>query len=180
MRVVEVVGSAAGGVEFLREGLVAPLVEQGYRVAVTLTPTAASWLDHSGEIGRLEALTGLPVRSEARLPGAPRPHPKVDAYAVVPASANTIAKLALGIGDNQALTTLCESVATTPMLVFPRVNAAHARQPAWPSHLDLLRSAGVELLYGDHVWPLNEPRTAEVARPLPWHKILYAVEQLVQ
>ena len=120
------------------------------------------------------------MRSEGRLPGEPRPHPKVDAYAVVPASANTVAKLALGIGDNQALTILCESIATIPTLVFPRVNAAHACQPAWPSHLELLRSAGVHLLYGDHIWPLHEPRTAEDARPLPWPAILEAVQQLVR
>ena len=68
-------------------------------------------------------------------------------------TANSIAKLALGIADNQALTVLCECVATVPMIIFPRVNAAHARQPAWNDHLDRLRSVGVELIYGEHVWP---------------------------
>lgn len=179
MSVIGVVGTGAGGLEQLREGLVIPLLENGHQVAVTLTPTAGTWLDHTGERKRLEAISGLPVRVEPRLPGVPRPHPKVDVYAVVPASANTVAKLALGIGDNQALATLCESVASTPMLVFPRVNAAHARQPAWSSHLELLRRAGVHLLYGDDIWPLHEPRTAEDARPLPWAEILQRVEQLV-
>jgi hypothetical protein len=46
-------------------------------------------------------------------------------------TANSVAKLALGIADNQALTVLCECVATVPMIIFPRINAAHARQPAW-------------------------------------------------
>jgi hypothetical protein len=32
------------------------------------------------------------------------------------------------------------------MIIFPRINAAHARQPAWTDHLDRLRSAGVELI----------------------------------
>jgi phosphopantothenoylcysteine synthetase/decarboxylase len=75
-------------------------------------------------------------------------------------TANSVAKLALGIADNQALTVLCECVATVPMIIFPRVNAAHARQPAWTDHLDRLRSVGVELIYGEHVWPLAEARTA--------------------
>jgi len=177
--VIGVVASSAGGVEDLRTGLVEPLLERGHRVAVTLTPTAARWLDHIGETSKLATITGMPVRSEPRLPDVPRPHPKIDAFAVVPATANTVAKLALGIADNQALTVLCESAATTPMLVFPRVNAAHARQPAWRSHLDLLRGAGVQLVYGEDVWPLREPRTSGDARPLPWSDLLLAVEQLL-
>jgi hypothetical protein len=52
----------------------------------------------------------------------------------------------------------------------------HARQPAWNDHLDRLRSAGVELIYGEHVWPLVEPRTAG-PRELPWAAILSAVKQ---
>ncbi|MEU0091840.1 flavoprotein [Kribbella sp. NPDC006257] len=128
--IVGVVASGAGGVEQLRVGLVERLVALGYTVAVTLTPTAGWWLENVGEVGKLEVVTGLPVRSEPRMPGEPRPHPKADAYAVVPASANTVAKLALGIGDNQAMSVLCESVGSVPMVVFPRVNAAHARHPA--------------------------------------------------
>ena len=61
------------------------------------------------------------------------------------------------------------------MIIFPRINAAHARQPAWSSHLDALRSAGVELIYGDHVWPA---RTAG-PRELPWGEILSAVKRYV-
>jgi phosphopantothenoylcysteine synthetase/decarboxylase len=119
------------------------------------------------------------VRSEPRLSGTPRPHPKIDAFAVVPATANTVAKLALGIGENQALTVLCDSIGTTPMFAFPRMNAAHARQRSWQSDLALLRAAGVQLMYGEDVWPLREPR-AEDGRPLPWKAILLAVEQLVR
>ena len=48
-------------------------------------------------------------------------------------TANSVAKLALGIADNQALTVLCENVGHRPMIIFPRINAAHARQPAWPT-----------------------------------------------
>jgi len=172
---VGVVGCAAGGVEELREGLVVPLLERGYRVAVTLTPTAAAWLEESGERARLEAATGLPVRSVPRLPGEARPHPKVDVYVVAPATANMVAKLALGISDNQALTQVNESMSVVPIVVFPRVNAAHARHPAWEGHLAALRSAGVVLIYGDDVWPLFEPRTGAPGRRLPWGAIMQAV-----
>jgi len=175
-KVVGVVASSAGGVEDLRTGLVEPLLEAGHRVAVTLTPTAARWLDHLGETTKLADVTGLPVRSEARLLGSSSPHPQVDVYAVAPATANLVAKLALGVADNQALTVLCEGIAGTPMVVFPRVNAAHARHPAWANHLATLRSVGVELVYGEDVWPLREPRAAGPSRPLPWTEIRRRVE----
>ena len=151
---IAVVAASAGGVETLREGLIEPLLAEGHQVAVTLTPTAATWLDAIDERRRIEAVTGLPVRSTPRLPSDPKPHPKSDVLIGAPLTANSVAKLALGIADNQALTVLCECVATVPMIIFPRVNAAHARQPAWTTHLERLRSVGVELIYGEHVWPL--------------------------
>lgn len=127
-----VVGCAADGVQSLRTGLVEPALRDGWRVGVTLTPAAARWLEPFGELPRLEASTGLPVRSSPRLPDEDRPHPPATCYVVAPATANTVAKLALGIGDNQALTQVCEAIGTdgVRIVVFPRVNAAHARHPA--------------------------------------------------
>jgi hypothetical protein len=104
----------------------------------------------------------------------------VDCYAVAPASANTVAKLALGVSDNQALTQVNEAIGTLdlPVVVFPRVNAAHARHPSWQAHLAALRQAGVHLVYGDDVWPLYEPRHAG-PRQLPWSAVLNAVNAAV-
>ncbi len=113
------------------------------------------------------------------MPGDARPHPPVDCYVVAPASANMVAKLALGIMDNQALTQVGEAIGThgLPVVVFPRVNAAHARHPAWKQHLAALREAGVSLVYGPDVWPLYEPREAAPGRGLPWSAILAAANQ---
>lgn len=179
-RAVGVVGCAAGGLEDLRPCLVEPLMSQGWQVGVTLTPTAETWLRASGELGRLEDATGLPVRSTPLLPGEDRPHPPVSCYVVAPASANFVAKLALGIADNQALTQVGEALGTTGLdvVLFPRVNAAHARHPSWESHLEKLSKVGVYLVYGDDVWPLHEPRSAP-AKALPWHAILEVVARLV-
>jgi len=177
MAVVSVIGCAAGGLEHLPDSLVAPLMDRGHRVSVTLTPAAARWLRADGGVARLESLTGLEVRSEPRLPSAPRPHPEPDVIVAAPASANTVAKLALGIADNQALTVLCENLAVKPMVVFPRVNAAHARHPAWPGHIDALNAAGVHLVYGEHVWPLAEPREASPSRGLPWQAIIETIDK---
>lgn len=174
------IGTASGGLGSLRTRLVEPLITEGWRVAITLTPTAGTWLRASGELDRLEQLTGLPVRVHPRLPGEARPHPRVDGYAVVPASANTVAKLALGIADNQALTCVGEALGILglPVVIFPSVNAAHARHPAWGAHIDALRRAGAELIYGDDVWPLHEPRSAP-GRELPWQVILNRIKAVV-
>ena len=180
-KVLGVVGSSAGGIEDLRTGLVVPALERGWTVAVTLTPTAGQWLRASGETAQLEGLTGLPVRSESRLPGDSRPHPPVDCYVVAPASANTVAKLALGISDNQALTQVNEAIGTQdlPVVVWPRVNAAHARHPAWEGHIQALHDSGVRLIYGDEVWPLAEPRAGMPGRRYPWEAVLEEASKAV-
>lgn len=168
--------SAAGGAERIRERFVVPAMRAGWTVAVTVTPTAATWLRSLDEFDKLEELTGHVVRAEPRMPGEQSPHPTVDVYAVVPATANTVAKLALGIADNQMLTAACEAIGAreVPVVVFPRINAAHARHPMWQQHIDALRRAGVRLVYGDDVWPLHEPRSAP-GKDLPWPALLQAV-----
>jgi hypothetical protein len=179
--VLGLVGSAAGGLEEILPKLVEPMLERGWRVAVTLTPTAATWLDATGDIEKIEQVTGLPVRVKPRLPGEDSPHPKIDCYAVVPATSNTVGKLALGLADNQALTQVCEAIGggTIPVVVFPRINAAHARQPSWSSHVDALARVGVHLVMGEDVWPLHEPRSAP-GKQLPWDAIIDAIVSAAQ
>lgn len=172
--------SAAGGAEEVRSKLVEPALARGWRVAVTLTPTAATWLD-DWERRKIEQLTGLPCRAAPRKPTEKSPHPPIDCYLVCPASANTVAKMALGLADNQALTTVCEAIGaqSAPVVVFPRINAAHTRQPAWNSHVEGLRGAGVHLLMGDDYWPLHEPRSAP-DKDLPWTRVLDGVDGIVK
>ncbi|MGW3964139.1 flavoprotein [Amycolatopsis sp. NPDC005003] len=179
-RVLGLVGSGAGGVEDLVPRLIKPAQQDGWTVAVTLTPTAGRWLAESGGLAEIEEVTGYPVRVEPRSPSGTSPHPAPDVYLVAPASANMVAKLALGIADNQALTQVNEAIGTRnlPVVVFPRVNAAHARHPSWDMHIEALRRAGVHLVYGDDVWPLHEPRSAP-GRELPWSAVLDAVNTAV-
>jgi hypothetical protein len=179
-RTLGLVCCSAGGVEAVRRELIEPMIADGWTVAVTATPTAARWLKECGELSEIEAATGFPLRYEPRLPGEESPHPPVDCYAVVPATANTVAKLALAIADNQALTQVCEAIGAgrPPVIVFPRINAAHAAHPAWDQHVAALTKAGVHLVYGDDVWPLHQPRSAP-GRQLPWRTIRDAIEHAV-
>jgi len=117
---IAVIAAGAGGVETLRSGLIEPLLAEGHTVAITLTPTAGEWLRALGEVTRLEALTGLSVRDRSRLPGEPSPHPLIDVYVAAPMTANSTAKVALGIADNQAVTVLNENIGRdAPMILFP-------------------------------------------------------------
>jgi flavoprotein len=179
-RILGLVGSGAGGVGELLPRLIRPAQDAGWTVAVTLTPTAARWLGESGALAEIEQASGFAVRVDPRSPTERSPHPQVDCYLVAPASANMVAKLALGVYDNQALTQVNEAIGTRdlPVVVFPRVNAAHARHPSWDGHLAALRRAGVHLVYGDDVWPLHEPRSA-TGRELPWSTVLDAVNAAV-
>jgi hypothetical protein len=129
-RVLGLVASSCGGLDsWFVNDIAVPAAERGWRLAVTLTPTAARWLGSLGALDQLRAVTDLEVRSDSRLPGQPRPHPDPEVFLFAPASANSVAKLALGIADNQALTLLGDVLGS----------------PAWQGHLDMLTSAGVRL-----------------------------------
>jgi hypothetical protein len=145
-RLLLLVASGAAGVEHrLRVELAEPAVRRGWRLAVTLTPTAGRWLDAAGELARLRELTDLPVRFSARLPTEPKPYRTPDACLFAPATANSIAKLALGICDNQALTQVCEAIGTpgVSVLLRPQAGEPFRVHPAWSGHLATLRAAGV-------------------------------------
>ncbi len=152
------VAASCGGVETrLCAELAAPAVERGWRLAVTLTPTAAHWLAATGELDRLRALSDLEVRSEPRRPGQPRPHPDPEVFLFAPATAGSVAKLALGIADNQALTVLGDAVGEhgVTIVVGYQVRDSRFRHPAWRGHLDALAAAGVRA----RRLPVDEPWT---------------------
>ncbi|MEU5696252.1 flavoprotein [Actinosynnema sp. NPDC020468] len=146
MKVLALVASGAGGVEhWFRTGLAEPLARDGWRLAVTLTPTVARWL--ADEVPALSALTDLPVRWTSRLPTEPKPHPPADAFVFAPATANSVAKLALGVADNQALTVLCEALGRrAPLVVMPQANDDQRAHPAFSSHLAVLRGGGARIV----------------------------------
>ena len=155
MRDLGLVASSCGGLDTrFRAEIAEPATARGWRLAITLTPTAARWLEAADEIGKLAALTDLPVRSESRLPGEPRPHPDPDVFLFAPASANSIAKLALGIADNQALTVLGDVLGApaVTIVVAYRVSDERGGHPAWQRHLDTLSGAGVRLLGLGESW----------------------------
>ncbi|WP_103354781.1 flavoprotein [Amycolatopsis sp. CA-128772] len=148
MRDLGLVACSCGGLDarFAAE-LARPAAERGWRPAITLTPTAHRWLTSTGTLDAVAAATDLPVRSEPRLPGEPRPHPDPSVFLFAPASANSVAKLALGIADNQALTVLGDVLGAPgiTVVVAYQIQDTRAHHPAWQRHLDTLEGAGVTL-----------------------------------
>ncbi|WP_103336054.1 flavoprotein [Amycolatopsis sp. CA-126428] len=148
MRDLGLVASSCGGldVRFAAE-LARPAAERGWRPAITLTPTAHRWLESAGGLDELAACTDLPIRSVSRLPGEPRPHPDPSVFLFAPASANSVAKLALGIADNQALTVLGDVLGAPgiTVVVAYQIQDTRKHHPAWQRHLDTLAGAGVTL-----------------------------------
>ncbi|MNK81566.1 Coenzyme A biosynthesis bifunctional protein CoaBC [compost metagenome] len=68
----------------------------------------------------------------------------MDLAAVVPATANTIAKAALGLADDLLSTTLL--ALRCPLLVAPAMNTAMWEHPATQENLRILASRGVEIV----------------------------------
>jgi phosphopantothenoylcysteine synthetase/decarboxylase len=115
----------------------------GWDACLICTPTAARWLS----VDELASSTGHPVRSQYKLPGEPDVLPPPDAILVAPATANTIAKWALGISDNLALGLITEALGLPiPVAVVPSLSEAQAAHPAHAGHLATLRGAGVSVL----------------------------------
>lgn len=147
-RELGLVVSACGGMpQRLVKDVAEPAARAGWRLAITLTPTAWSWLSAAGGLDGLRSLTDLEVRCASRMPDEPRPHPDPEVFLFAPASASSVAKLALGLADNQALTVLGDvlGVPGTTMVVAYQVRDTRKYHPAWQGHLDALTSAGVRL-----------------------------------
>jgi phosphopantothenoylcysteine synthetase/decarboxylase len=124
-----------------------PFVEQlrsdGWTVCVVSTPSGMKFLDAD----RLAELTGFPVRHDYKQPDEPDVLPPADAFAVAPATFNTVNKWAHGISDTLALGLLNEAVGLArPIVAAPWPNSALARHPVFVRSIADLRSWGVTVL----------------------------------
>jgi phosphopantothenoylcysteine decarboxylase / phosphopantothenate---cysteine ligase len=130
----------------------------GHSVRVIQTPSSLNFVGRA----TFEGVTGAPVlveefeRDPARgaFPGEPAPdHDPIshlelvrrcNVLAVVPASANTIAKLAAGLADN--LLTSAALASTAPLVVAPAMNDRMYAHPATQGNLETLRLRGARIV----------------------------------
>ncbi|MCC5814132.1 MAG: phosphopantothenoylcysteine decarboxylase [Leptospira sp.] len=122
--------------------LVRNLVKSGYTVRVIMTSNATEFI---GKI-TFEALTGKPVLIDEYESGMPHIESKtgISVMAVVPATANIIAKFANGIADDLVTSTYLAMQA--PVLIAPAMNPGMWNHPATKRNIDRLKEDGVSIL----------------------------------
>ncbi len=183
-------GVTGGIAAYKAAELVRLATKAGHSVRVVQTPASLEFVGKA----TFEAITGAPVllteweRDPARgaYPGDPEPSHsaishlelvrRADVYAIAPASANTLAKLAAGMADN--LLTSAALASPAPLLVAPAMNDRMWNHPATQANLQLLRDRGVAVV---------PPEVGSLASKGEWGSgrladpahILAAIEQLL-
>src|SRR5919197_3156482 len=134
------------------------LIKAGHSVRVVQTESSRNFVGKA----TFEGITGAPVLvdefaldpARGAYPGDPTPEHdpishlelvrRADAYAIVPATANTIAKLAAGLADN--MLTSAALASTAPLLIAPAMNDKMFEHPATQANLAKLAERGARIV----------------------------------
>ena len=125
--------------------VVSALTKQGHQVQCILSASAQQFITPLV----LETLSGRPVKSDlfgADISGTEHIDLArwADVFVVAPATANVLAKLALGLADD--LLTTVALATKAPMLIAPAMNTVMWEHPATQAHLQTLQQRGVGLV----------------------------------
>jgi phosphopantothenoylcysteine decarboxylase / phosphopantothenate---cysteine ligase len=152
------VGVTGGISAYKAVELVRLAIKAGHSVRVVQTPASLRFVGKA----TFEGITGAPVLvdefepdpARGAFPGDPAPDHaaishlelvrRADVYAVVPASANTIAKLAHGIADN--LLTSAALASPASLVVAPAMNDRMYEHAATQANLDTLAARGARIV----------------------------------
>lgn len=132
------------------------LTELGLEVKVLMTPAAQKFITPL----TLQVLSKHPVGLDVLLEDDPKRIEHIDIgketdlFLVAPASANTIAKLAMGLADNMVTSTALALPTTTKKILAPAMNTKMLEHPATQRNLDILKSYGYQII---------QPREATLA-----------------
>jgi len=146
------IGVTGGIAAYKTAYLVSRLVQQRARVTVVMTAAARRFVGTA----TFAALTGQPVATDVF---AEHSHPlgphielaeRAELMCVAPATADILARLALGLADD-LLTTLALSV-HCPLLVAPAMNSQMWAKPAVQRHVATLRADGVTVIDPQFGW----------------------------
>lgn len=131
---------------FKAAALISKLVQRGCEVQTVATSSALKFIGEA----TLEGLTGRKVLTDTFASGDLMGHINwakwADLTIVYPATANTINKLANGIGDDLISTLFLAHNFKTPYVVAPAMNTKMLEHPATQESLQKLRKFGVEVL----------------------------------
>ena len=130
--------------------LVSRLVQApvGAEVEVVMTSAARAFIGEAS----LEGLTGRRVRSDTFAAGDHMDHIRLvrwaDVVLAAPCTANTLNKLALGIGDDLVGTLFLAHDFSKPWLIAPAINTRMYEHPTTRGSLDRLRGMGCTIVEG--------------------------------
>ena len=147
-----IVGVTAGIAAYKTAALVSQLVQAGARVTVVLTPAAHEFVGPA----TFAALTGRPVAqgifddSQYPLGAHIELARKAELLCVAPATANFLAKAALGIADDLLSTLLLSFTGT--VLLAPAMNNEMWAKAAVQRNVEQLRRDGYELIDPEEGW----------------------------
>lgn len=146
------VGVTGGIAAYKTAALVSQLVQAGAQVSVVMTASARKFVGPA----TFSALTGRPVSSElfdddqhplgAHVTLAQR----AELFCVAPATANFMAKAALGLADDLVATLYLAFPGRT--IIAPAMNCAMWEQPAVQRNLQQLRDDGVQIVDPAEGW----------------------------
>lgn len=160
--ILRIVGGGAPRVRRLPE-LVRLAQGDGWDVWVVLSPAAVPFAD----LGALTDLTGHAVLDAPLHPDEPVRPPTPTATVMCPATFNSVNKCAAGISDTLACGVVNEAIGLgAPLVLAPAITTAQAAHPAFDRSVELLRAAGVDVIYGDGAYQPTPHGSAEAAYPL--------------
>ena len=120
----------------------------GAEVEVVMTSAARAFIGEAS----LEGLTGRRVRSDTFAAGDHMDHIRLvrwaDVVLAAPCTANTLNKLALGIGDDLIGTLFLAHDFSKPWLIAPAMNTRMYEHPTTRGSLDRLRGMGCTIVEG--------------------------------
>ena len=137
------IGVTGGIAAYKTAALVSRLVQAGAGVSVVMTRSATRLVGPK----TFEALTGRPVRTKV-FDGGGHPHIELaeaaELFCIAPATANIMAKAALGLADDLMSTTLLSF--NGPLIMAPAMNTQMWQHPAVQRNAAQLRDDGVILI----------------------------------
>ena len=149
----EILLGVTGGIAAYKVAdLTSKLVQAGAGVSVMMTEAAERFVGPT----TFEALTGRPVHRKLFSPqehfqgehiGLGR---RADILVIAPATADMLAKLALGLADDLISTTAL--VVTCPILVAPAMNCEMWDKPAVKRNVATLRADGIQIIEPGSGW----------------------------
>ena len=170
-------GVGGGIAAYKAATLVSRLAQRGHQVQVAMTPAAAAFIGPS----TLAALSGRPVASEMFAPQQwpLGPHielaAEVDLMVVAPATADLMARFALGLADNLVASLYLQR--ECPVMVAPAMSASMWAKPSVQRNVDQLRADGVQIIGPEEGWlSCRQKGAGRMAEP---ETILQAIEDQI-